>query len=89
MKLNWDNFLEEGDKLFNYMTAHYKLMFKENNIITHFKIIDGIYPSIDKDDTIINTYINDIEQELINFIKKDPKYTEFNSEKFNKIKNYS
>jgi hypothetical protein len=70
MKLNWNTFLEEGNELFNYMTNNFKSMFK-NNMITHFKVIDGIYPSIDKDDIIINTHINNIEKELINFIKKE------------------
>ena len=67
----WDRFLEEGDKLFNYMINNFKEMFEDETHIRHFIIRDGFYGCIEDKEKLMNNYQDNIQKELIEFIKKE------------------
>lgn len=70
----WERFLKEGDELFNYMINNFEKMFEDNMHINHFEIRDGFYASDKSKELIdINYYNNEIEKDLIIFIRKEVK----------------
>ena len=72
MKHLWDRFLLEGDSLYNYMIKNFEKMF-DGNIIKHFCINDGIYRHIKDTDKMNNEMSDEIEKELVPWIKKELK----------------
>jgi hypothetical protein len=64
MKYRWDDFLEEGQILYNYMTNNFENMF-DGNQIKHFDIINEYYGNINYGEKIYNEYADDIQKELI------------------------
>lgn len=70
MKHYWNDFLIEGDELYSLMTNNFD-SFIDGNTIKHFCIIDGIYKRIKDTDEMTNEISNDIEKELLPWIKKE------------------
>ncbi len=70
MKYRWDDFLEEGQILYNYMTNNFENMF-DGNQIKHFDIIDEYYGNINYGEKIYNEYADDIQKEIIPWIKNE------------------
>ncbi len=67
---HWDEFLIEGDELYNLMTNNFD-SFIDGNTIKHFCIIDGIYRHIKNTDKMTNDMSDDIEKELLPWIKNE------------------
>ena len=73
MSCYWPGFLKEGDKLYNYLINNYEIMFNENNIL-HFYIRNWYYYYDEENvDKINELYGEDIEKELICWIKNEHK----------------
>ncbi len=70
MKESWKKFLEEGDILYNYMITNFENMF-DGDTIKYFCVFDGIYRCIADTDKITEEHGNDIEKELIPWIRKE------------------
>ena len=70
MKYRWDEFLKEGEILYNYMINNFENMF-DKSIIKHFDIIDEYYGNINYGEKVYNIYAEDIQKELIHWIKKE------------------
>jgi hypothetical protein len=70
MKYRWDEFLEEGEILYNYMINNFEKMFDGDNI-KYFSIINGIYRNIKDTDKMTEEYGNKIEKKLIPWIKQE------------------
>lgn len=69
---SWDDFIEEGDKLFEYMLHNFDSMFDNSGTtVKHFNAIPGTYTSIDHTDEIIDAYREDIQKKLIVWIKNE------------------
>jgi hypothetical protein len=74
--LSWklDEFLAQGNEMFEYMTRNYKSMFDGDSILRHFDIRYGTYSVIGYEKEIRKKYNDDIQKELIAWIQ-----TEFKS----------
>jgi len=72
MKASWERFLKEGDIYYNYMINNFDSMI--NDIPNNFSIIDGIYRYIKDTDKMTEIYGEEIEKELIPWIKKEYEY---------------
>ncbi len=70
MKHFWNDFIIEGDALYNHMINNFNSMIDENEI-KHFKIIDGIYRHIDDTEKMTEEYYNSIQLELILWLKNE------------------
>ena len=70
MKHLWDRFVIEGDALYNLMTTNFDSLF-DGNTIKHFYIIDGIYRSIKNTAEMTNEMSDDVEKELLPWIKNE------------------
>jgi hypothetical protein len=68
----WDEFLIEGDRLYNYLITNFNLMIIGDKI-TNFAIIDGIYSNIKDTEDMTEKIGDDIEKMLIPWIKKEYK----------------
>ncbi len=66
----WKKFVEEGDKLYNGMICNFDKMF-EGDTIRYFEIIDGIYRHIDDTEELTELYGDEIQIDLIPWIKKE------------------
>ncbi len=66
----WDEFLKEGDELYNLITNNFN-SFIDGNIIKHFCINDGIYRHIKDTDKMNNEMADNIQKELFPWIKKE------------------
>jgi hypothetical protein len=78
MTFFWDEFLMEGDMLFNYMKDNFETMFDGDTSIKHFNIRGGIYQLLEEaedvfQETIKLKYGNDIQTKLICWIKDELK----------------
>ena len=71
MVSDWDDFLIEGDELFDYMTQNFESMFDAESKIKHFIIIDKRYRFWDIIDEINEKYQYDIQKELVPWIKSE------------------
>ena len=70
MLLKWDEFLEKGDTMFQYMIHNYDSMFNDNMYVKHFNIRDdGIYDLGTKQ--IKNTYDDEIQTTLVPWIQAE------------------
>ena len=74
---NWSDFLIEGDILYNYMITNFNDMFKDENTIKHFDILDGHYINIYDTYEIRIQHGTNIQKELIPWIKKEIKENRF------------
>ena len=72
MKESWKRFLVEGDNLYNYMINNFENMFDENTI-KYFCIVNGIYRNIKDTDKLTEEYGDEIEKELIPWIRNELK----------------
>ena len=89
MKHLWDRFLIEGDNLYNYMISNFENMF-DGNTIKYFCIINGIYRNIKDTDKITEDYGEEIEKELVPWIKKELREGRlFNKELWKPFRNQS
>lgn len=70
MKHLWDRFINEGDVLYNYMITNFENMLNGDKI-KHFCINDGIYRRIKDTDEMNNEMSDDIQKELIPWIRKE------------------
>jgi hypothetical protein len=76
MKYKWDEFLAEGDEMFEYMTRNFEIMFDGESDIKHFSIRYGTY--CDKNiNKIKEEYGDDIQKKLIIWIKNEIKNDRF------------
>jgi hypothetical protein len=69
--LHWDKFLVEGDILYNYMLNNFENMFDGDSKIKHFDIVCGLFALTEYIDEIKEQYNDDIQKELILWIKKE------------------
>ena len=67
---SWDKCIIEGDGLFDYMIHNFEAMFNGKSI-KHFNIIPGLYTSFGHTDDITEKYGEDIQKELIIWIKNE------------------
>jgi hypothetical protein len=70
MGFDWNTCLIEGDILYNYMINNFESMF-DGNKIKHFDIRDGLYKYITDNDKIRDEYGEDIQKQLIFWIRKE------------------
>jgi hypothetical protein len=70
MSTFWPRFVKEGDFLYDYLINNFNKLL-DNDKIIHFYIRDGIYYGIDNTERIKENYGNDIEKELVIWIKKE------------------
>jgi hypothetical protein len=70
MKHFWDDFLIEGDLLYTHMINNFQEMI-DTDYIKHFKIRDGVYRHIYDTAKMTEEYGNDIQKELISWIKNE------------------
>jgi hypothetical protein len=73
MSYLWEEFLEEGKELFNYMTQNFDTMIDNNEIIKHFNITYGICDLKDHAKELNKNCGEEIQKELICWIKKELK----------------
>jgi hypothetical protein len=66
----WNNFIIEGDILYDHMINNFESLFNENKI-KHFNIRDGIYWYIANTNRIYELYGDNIQIELVPWIKKE------------------
>jgi hypothetical protein len=89
MLYRWDEFLEEGEQLHNYMINNFDNMFDENKI-KHFSIRDDYYANINYGKNIMIEYNKDIQIELIPWIRKEFKEGRlFNKEFWKPFRDYN
>jgi hypothetical protein len=74
MKYRWNEFLEEGGEMFEYMTQNFDTMIDEDFTIKHFTIRHGIFNETENVIKIRKKYGEDIQKNLIAWIQ-----TEFKS----------
>jgi hypothetical protein len=67
---SWDEFIIEGDALFDYMKTHFQLMFN-GDFIKHFNIIPGLYTSFSHTEEITEKYGQDIQKNLTIWLRKE------------------
>ncbi len=67
----WSKFLLQADELYNYMINNFDTMFEVNSIIKHFEIREGYYLYITDLEELTSTYGEDIQKNLIPWIKKE------------------
>jgi hypothetical protein len=67
---SWDEHIIEGNKLFDYMTQNFESFFN-GETVKHFNIIPGLYTSFGHTDDITEKYGEDIQKELIIWIKNE------------------
>jgi hypothetical protein len=72
---NWDKFLIEGHTLFTYMIQNFGTMFDGDTKIKHFDIESGVFGICDYIDDIKETYSDDIQIELIQWIQREMEET--------------
>jgi hypothetical protein len=72
MKHLWDRFLVEGDALYTILTTNFDSLF-DGNKIKHFYLIDGIYRSIKDTAEMTNEMGDDIQKDLVPWIKNELK----------------
>ncbi len=70
MKYHWDDFLKEGNILYNYMIQRFDDMIYME-LIKHFDIIDEHFGNINYGERVYNEYNIDIQKELIPWIRKE------------------
>lgn len=68
----WKRFVEEGDKLYNYMIDNFNHMI-DGDSIKHFDVEFGPYHMIEYIDDIKEKYYYDIQKEIIPWIHKEGK----------------
>ena len=68
----WNGFVIEGEKLYNYLINNFDSMF-DGDTITHFNIREGIYWGIDDTNEIFRKYGDDIQMYLLPWIKEELK----------------
>jgi len=66
----WEEFLEEGNELYNYMINNFNDMI-DDKTIRHFEVEHGPYDMISHVADIKKKYFYDIQKELIPWIKKE------------------
>ena len=72
MTYKWEEFLIQGDILYNYMINNFENMFDSDKIIKHFHIRPGLFEIGWYDaDEINEKYGDDIQKELIPWIRKE------------------
>ncbi len=71
MSYLWEEFLIEGDELFNYMKHTFETMFEGDKIIKHFYITYGIYDLKKYAKELNDQYCKEIQKELIPWIKNE------------------
>lgn len=71
MTLHWDEFLEEGATYFDYMIKNFETMFDGNSIIKHFRIGSVYYGYQCNATEINNKYGEEIQKELVPWIKNE------------------
>jgi hypothetical protein len=69
----WEEFLIEGDELFNYMKDNFETIFDGDEIIKHFDITYGLYDLGDKAKELNKQYSKEIQKELIPWIQNELK----------------
>jgi hypothetical protein len=67
----WPRFLIEGDNLYDYMIHNFDTMFEDDTIIKHFQLRDGIYRGLENLEELTSNYGEDIQKNLIPWIKKE------------------
>lgn len=67
----WDKFLIQGDEFFYYMTYNFENMFDGESNIKHFYIRYGRRELMCNAEEIYDEYSDDIQKELIPWIKKE------------------
>jgi hypothetical protein len=72
MKYRWDEFLAEGDEMFEYMTNNFDAMF-DGESIKHFTIRHGIHNEMENVIKIKKKYGDDIQKKLIAWIQTELK----------------
>lgn len=77
---SWDRFLVEGEKLFKYMVENFESMF-DVSMGRHFLILPDVHTSESHSDEIMEMYEQDIQKELVIWIKDQEKNTQLFIEK--------
>ena len=67
----WSKFLLQADELYNYMINNFDTMFEGISIIKHFEIREGYYLYITDLEELTSNYGEDIQKNLIPWIKKE------------------
>ena len=75
LETSWDRFIVEGDVLFTYMTTNFESMV-DVSMVPHFLILSGIHTSESDSDEIMEIYGEDIQKELVLWIKDEAKNTQ-------------
>jgi hypothetical protein len=70
---SWDDFLKDGDELFNYMVHNFETMFDGDEIIKHFHIDSVFFGYESNAREIYKQYGQNIQKELIPWIKNELK----------------
>jgi hypothetical protein len=68
----WEEFVEEGNELYNYMINNFNDMIDDKSIL-HFDVEIGTYNMISHVDDIKKKYFYDIQKEIIPWIKREGK----------------
>ena len=66
----WEEFVEEGNELYNYMINNFNDMIDDKSI-RHFDVEIGRYHMLRYIDDVKDTYFYDIQKEIIPWIKKE------------------
>lgn len=67
---SWNEFIKEGELLFDYMVHNFESFFDRESIIKHFNIRDALYYYTDSEE-LLAIHGNDIQKELIPWIRKE------------------
>lgn len=75
-RFNWDKIVKLGEELFDFMLHNFETMFDGDLKIKHFDVECGIYGLAVENDKIKETHGENIQKELIQWIKQEKEANE-------------